>query len=252
MTSKNKSIFNIGILSAIPEELGLIVDNLQIIEKVKYGDLEIFKGIYEYDDQKIFVSAACSGWGKVCAARAATRIISEKINSEKIDFILFTGVAGAIKKDIKQGDVILSEELIQHDFDASPIYKKYVIPALKKSKLNPKKEIVHKFFNSFIREKNLGNLKKFGEIKKGLIATGDKFISDCDKETLSEKFPYLLAVEMEGAAFAQVASQEQIDWLVIRVVSDSADKSADLDFNNFLEKYRLYSWELISCFLRNY
>ena len=252
MTSKNKSIFNIGILSAIPEELGLIVDNLQIIEKVKYGDLEIFKGIYKYDDQKIFVSAACSGWGKVCAARAATRIISEKINSEKIDFILFTGVAGAIKKDIKQGDVILSEELIQHDFDASPIYKKYVIPALKKSKLNPKKEIVHKFFNSFIREKNLGNLKKFGEIKKGLIATGDKFISDCDKETLSEKFPYLLAVEMEGAAFAQVASQEQIDRLVIRVVSDSADKSADLDFNNFLEKYRLYSWELISCFLRNF
>ena len=57
---------------------------------------------------------------------------------------------------------------------------------------------------------------------------------------------------MEGAAFAQVASQEQIDWLVIRVVSDSADKSADLDFNNFLEKYRLYSWELISCFLRNF
>ena len=57
---------------------------------------------------------------------------------------------------------------------------------------------------------------------------------------------------MEGAAFAQVASQEQIDWLVIRVVSDSADKSADLDFNNFLEKYRLYSWELIISFLRNF
>ena len=155
MTYKKKSIFHIGILSAIPEELGLIIDNLKIIERVKYGDLQIFKGIYEDDHKKIFVYAACSGWGKVSAARAAVRIISEKRDSEKIDFILFTGVAGAVNKNTHQGDIILSEELIQHDFDASPIYKKYVIPALNKSKIYPKEKIINKFFSAFIKEKNL-------------------------------------------------------------------------------------------------
>ena len=32
---------------------------------------------------------------------------------------------------------------------------------------------------------------------------------------------------MEGAAFAQVAKQESIDWLVLRVISDSANEEAN-------------------------
>ena len=76
------------------------------------------------------------------------------------------------------------------------------------------------------------------------------FISDKRKlEQLSKEIPDLLAVEMEGAAFAQVAHQENIDWIVIRVISDDAGENAVEDFNEFINKYQFKSWELIKYLL---
>ena len=43
---------------------------------------------------------------------------------------------------------------------------------------------------------------------------------------------------MEGAAVAQVATQEQIPFVVIRVISDNANEESELDFNYFLEDYK--------------
>ncbi|MDC2974969.1 hypothetical protein OAX47_02100 [Prochlorococcus sp. AH-736-K09] len=42
---------------------------------------------------------------------------------------------------------------------------------------------------------------------------------------------------MEGAAVAQVAEQENIPWIILRVISDSADDSAADDFSRFILKY---------------
>ena len=76
------------------------------------------------------------------------------------------------------------------------------------------------------------------------------FISDKLKlNQLSKEIPNLLAVEMEGGAFAQVAEQEDLPWIVVRVISDEADDNASEDFNSFLEKYKYKSWELIHDFL---
>ena len=55
---------------------------------------------------------------------------------------------------------------------------------------------------------------------------------------------------MEGASVAQVAQQEGIPWLVIRVISDGADESADQNFIDFLEKYKNCSWYLIKALLK--
>ena len=94
--------------------------------------------------------------------------------------------------------------------------------------------------------------KKFGNIKKGLIATGDKFISD-EKviNELQNEIPNLDAIEMEGGAVAQVAEQEGVPWVIIRVISDSADSDSEMDFDRFLKDYVSSSWELIDCFLQD-
>ena len=245
---------HIGLLAAMPEELGQILDNIEIIETNNFGDLEIFSGIWiNQNKKKVLLTVAWSGWGKVSAARAATRLISNTFQNCKVDLVVFTGVAGAVNKKLKQWDVILSEAVIQHDMDARPLFNKFVIPAIGEAQIKVKDNLINYFYD--VLEKNIRNknLSKFKSIYKGLIATGDMFISKKEKlNQLSQEIPNLLAVEMEGGAFAQVAHQENIDWIVIRVISDGANDNAELEFKEFLEKYQYKSWELIRFFLDSF
>ena len=86
-----------------------------------------------------------------------------------------------------------------------------------------------------------------------MIATGDQFISNNSTlKELSNNLPGLSAIEMEGAAFAQVASQEKISWLVVRVISDNADDLAAQNFNQFLSEYKFESNNLLKVLIENY
>ena len=235
----------------MPEEIGLILDNLKNIKSKKFGDLEIFSGKYISDNFKeVFVTTAWSGWGKVSSARATTRLLSSNFHSKPVEIILFTGVAGAIDTKLNQWDIVLADSVIQHDMDARPLFDKYVIPAIKNKKIIPDNEFIDSIYLSFQKYLIQENDSKFGSIYKGLIGTGDMFISDIKKlNQLSSQIPGLSAVEMEGAAFAQVAHQENVNWLVIRVISDSANENASNDFNKFLKEYKLKSFDLIKHFL---
>ena len=240
---------HIGVLSAMPEEVGIILDNLKSITSSKFGDLELFTGKFVLDNSReILITTAWSGWGKVSAARATTRLLSSNFRNIPIDIAIFTGVAGAVDKKLKKWDVILADSLIQHDMDARPIFDKYVIPSLNNHKLRPDVELLNKLFNGLTEELRKQEFSNFGNLYKGLIATGDMFISDKEKiNELSQEILGLCAVEMEGAAFAQVALQEKVNWLVLRIISDEANENASNDFNKFLTQYKLKSFDLIKC-----
>ena len=247
-------LMHIGILCAMPQEIGKLLENLKILNERNFGDLKIISGQLsdENKEENILVSVAWSGWGKVSAARAATRLLSNPYSGKALDLILFTGVAGAADSSLKQWDVVIPNQLVQHDMDASPFFEKYVIPSLNQDKISAKEELVEWTCNILIDGLKKFNLDKFGFVKKGLIATGDKFIADKNSiDDLSANLPGLMAIEMEGAALAQVASQENIPWLIIRVVSDQADSSAPQSFKDFLKDYEKYSWFLIKILLQN-
>ncbi len=238
----------------MPEEIGKTLENLQNLSETKFGDLKLISGEWfqsKETTQPVYVTIAWSGWGKVSSARAATRIISSSYKGKCLDILFFTGVAGAISPDLKQWDVIIPDHLIQHDMDASPLFEKYQIPAFNKAKIDSNIDWINW---ARISLSNINNeLDKFGKIGFGLIATGDQFIT---KKTTVEKLrndlPDLKAVEMEGAAVAQVAVQEEIPWLIIRVISDEADHSSPQDFNDFIKDYQNYSWNLIKALLNNF
>ena len=235
----------------MPEEVGIMLQNLKSIKSSKFGDLELFSGKFTLDNsQEILITTAWSGWGKVSAARATTRLLTTELNSMPIDLAIFTGVAGAIDPNLKQWDIILANALIQHDMDARPIFDKYVIPALNKKKLTPNSELFKNQFEEFKKKLNKESLSKFGSLYEGLIATGDIFVSNQKKiNQLSKEIDGVSAVEMEGAAFAQVAAQEKVDWLVLRIISDEANENASNDFNEFLNQYKTNSYDLIKCFI---
>ena len=232
----------------MPEEIGNTLQNLKEINISEYGDLKIYSGELKNNQSsydKVFISLAWSGWGKVSAARAITRILNSE---KKIDFILFTGVAGAANSKLNQWDVLISEEVIQHDMDASPIFDRFVLPPLKKAKLKPNKKLKNWILNTLKRNSKKGLLKNFGNISTGLIATGDSFITDKDKiDSLIQDIPGLQAIEMEGA---EVAEQENIPWVIIRIISDSADSKAADDFDQFIKIYARSSWEILESIFR--
>ena len=137
--------------------------------------------------------------------------------------------------------------------DARPLFKKHVIPALKKSRINAMQNWVQ-WATEVLRESiSKKEIKPFKKVSNGLIATGDKFIADKNViDNLCKELPGLFAVEMEGAAVAQVAHQERIPWLIVRVISDGADNNADQTFNEFLIDYQKFSWNLIYALLKRY
>ena len=246
---------HIGILCAMPEEVGSSLDNL-INKKINvFGDLTIYSGIWNNPLKKetpIYVSIAWSGWGKVSSARAATRIIQNKYKDESINQLFFIGVAGAIDPKLNQRDIIIANKLFQHDMDASPIFHKYVIPALNKEFIEADIELFKWTYETLSQAKSEGNLKDFGDIYAGQIATGDKFVNDQKlAELLKFDFPDLLGVEMEGGAVAQVCYQEKIPCQIVRVVSDNANNSSDQDFNEFLKAYEKNSSKLVKILIDN-
>ena len=240
----------------MPEEIGSSIENLTNVSKTKYGDLEIISGTWcgnSKTNNNLYVSFAWSGWGKVSAARAATRIIGFDFNNFPIEFLIFTGVAGAVNRNLKQWDIVIASELIQHDMDARPLFDKYVIPSLNEKIIKANKKLLD-FTYKTISEGLKNNLHEiFGSVYKGLIGTGDQFISN---KELANKLSYdireLLAVEMEGAAVAQVAIQENIPCQIIRVISDEADSSSPSDFKQFMEEYINSAAKLVKILLDNF
>jgi len=240
----------------MPEEIGSSIENLSNVSKTKYGDLEIISGTWcgnSKTNNNLYVSFAWSGWGKVSAARAATRIIGFDFNNFPIEFLIFTGVAGAVNRNLKQWDIVIASKLIQHDMDARPLFDKYVIPSLNEKIIKANKKLLD-FTYKTISEGLKNNLhENFGSVYKGLIGTGDQFISEKElANKLSDDIRELLAVEMEGAAVAQVAIQENIPCQIIRVISDEADSSSPSDFKQFMEEYINSAAKLVKILLDNF
>ena len=247
---------HIGLLCAMPEEIGSTIGNLKNTSETYWGDLKIISGEWfesRASSPSIYLSVAWSGWGKVSSARAATRLLGTSFKGRGIDLLLFTGVAGSASSKLKQWDIILPSELVQYDMDARPLFRKYEIPALNQERIDSIKKWTEWASDSLNDAISKNILKNFRNVKTGLIATGDKFISEESLiEKLSKELPGLCAVEMEGAAVAQVSVQEKVPWLIVRVISDEADKSAGQTFSNFLKDYEKYSWHLIETLLKNY
>ena len=236
---------HIALLGAMPEEIGSDLSHLKDLSCSEHGDLKIHRGSW---GDNVRLSLAWSGWGKVSAARAATRLLA---SNPSIDLLLFTGVAGAADPALRQWDVVLADAVVQHDMDARPLFPRFTLPALNQDQLRPQPIWFHWAKTALQEAHGASELDGFARPRSGLIATGDRFIGDpVVLQTLRDALPNLLAVEMEGAAVAQVAEQEGVPWLVLRVISDGADEAAAQSFEDFVKRYEEKAWRLIEALLQ--
>ena len=125
-------------------------------------------------------------------------------------------LGGAADPTLRQWDVVLANAVVQHDMDARPMFHRFTVPALKKDQLQPQPAWFNWADTALREAHSAGELNGFAQPSSGLIATGDRFISDpAVLQALRDALPNLRAVEMEGAAVAQVAEQESVPWLVL-------------------------------------
>ena len=242
---------HIGLLGAMPEEIGTAREHLQNLDQASYGDLSVCHGLWTAGEgDPVLISLAWSGWGKVSAARAATRLLASAASDTPIDLLVFTGVAGAADAALEQWDVLLANAVVQHDMDARPLCPRFSLPALQRDKLVPQLSWLNWAATALAAAHAQGNLTGFGKLDQGLIGTGDQFIGEATRlNELRTALPGLKAVEMEGASMAQVAEQEGVPWLVLRVISDGADESAAQSFSDFVQTYDKRAWQLIEALL---
>lgn len=225
----------IAILSAMQEEIQALLHQLQNVSTIEKGKRTYYTGTLFHKK----VVLVFSRWGKVAAAATTTQLI----NDFDLDEIIFTGVAGAISNQLNIGDVVIGKNLFQHDLNASPFYKKFEIPILKKRSLetkNPEKLIAAtQLFLSNYHQYILKNDAKLFEITQpklvlGDIASGDQFISSLKKiAKLNKQLPSAICVEMEGAAVAQICYEYNMPFSILRIISDKANDNANIDFSKF-------------------
>lgn len=226
----------IGIMGAMNNEVSELRNLLELESTEIIGSREYHLGTL----QGVSVVLVFSRWGKVASSSTASTLIT-KFGVKKI---IFTGVAGGVAKQVNIGDVIISEKLYQHDMDARPLFSLHTIPLTERSFFEPCPELKalaeqsaqdclnsHEFKKTF---QNFGILNP--KVISGIIASGDQFINSSEKaQQLLEDQNALSAVEMEGAAVAQVCAEHDTPFIIIRIVSDKADEKAQINFMDFIE-----------------
>lgn len=221
------------------QELRLIEDRLHQPIAHEAGGRRFVSGTLSGVD----VVTAISGYGKVGAAATVTTALDTFAPSH----VVFGGVAGGIGQGVDIGDVVVADRLIQHDLDASPIFDRFVVPSLGVAEVAADPVLTdglasaaRAYIDGAFREGTAQQEKPpfeaaDSQVHVGLIASGDQFIDHvAQARALLSDLPQLLAVEMEGAAVAQVCAERSVPFGVFRSISDRADQNADVDFMAFI------------------
>lgn len=209
-----------GIIGAMAVEIEDLKKNMSIKRTVNISGIEYTCG----DLFGVLCVVAVCGVGKVAAAICTqTMILTFSPYA-----IINIGVAGSGANNIKLLDIVLSDNVVQHDMDTSPLGDpKGMISGIDIINIPADKNLV-KLASSSLNELAIK------EFHVGTIASGDKFISSKELvKDINSNFG-ALAVEMEGAAVGHVCYLNHVPFLVIRAISDNANEKASLNYEQFL------------------
>lgn len=210
----------IGIIGAMEEEIVALKEKMNITEEKNMVGLTFYVGTFAGKNLVLVKS----GIGKVNAAICAQALI-DRFDVEKI---IFTGVAGSLSEELHVGDIVLSEDAVEHDMDASPLGDPIgTIPRMGIANFPADKDLISLALES-AKEMNAEY-----RVLTGRVASGDQFI--CTEEAKNKIRTTVggMCAEMEGAAVAHTCYLNHIPFLIIRAISDGAGEDAGLSFEEF-------------------
>lgn len=172
---------DIGIVSALPIELGAFLDRCERVNRYKGGGF-VFRG-GRYDGIRIAIVEAGLGFVR---ARTATQAL---IDGHSPAWLLSCGFSGALLPQMKTGHVIMADEIVdQHGNDLK----------------------LH--LNAVSDEPN--------GLYVGRLLTADAMVRTIEEKQQLAESHSAIAVDMESLAVAQVAHDAKTRFMAIRVISD--------------------------------
>lgn len=230
----------IGIMTAMPQEAERLAASLKREREHVHGGRTYFCGTLE-DTPVVLVYSRI---GKVAAAATAQHLI----DVHRVSSIVFTGVAGGLAPGLSVGDVVVADRLWQHDMDASPLFPRFEVPLYGRARFDTDgalsarvAQAARQVLADASATLGVDAVAEFAlhapTLHAGLILSGDRFVAtSAESAALRQALPEALAVEMEGAAVAQVCHDWALPFAALRTVSDRADDSAHVDFMRFIDQ----------------
>lgn len=226
-------VARIGIIGAMDEEVDLLKKNANITNITKIAEMEFCEAIL---NNKNVVIVKC-GMGKVNAGICAHTLINI-FNCKKI---INTGVAGSLDDKLNIGDIVVSVDAVQHDYDVTEIgFKKGEIPYTGLYAF-PADENMRAVAKEVLNKSDL-NIKYY----EGRICSGDQFISTMDEKNAITSYFGGLCAEMEGAAIAQTCYLNKTPYLIIRAISDKNEEAEQIEYEIFKEAAAKNSATIVS------
>lgn len=205
----------IGIIAAMPVEAELLLSRFAECEQERCGDIVFFSGTLKNS----FVCLAVSGVGKVNAAMCAQAMIDRY----RVGVVFNCGVAGGLAGAVSRGGVVIADGLVQYDVDTTALGD----PKGLVSTVN----VVTFPVNELISARCAARAEQLGyPAKRGVVASGDRFLNDGRKvREIAADFG-AKAFEMEAAAIAQVCLRNRVEFVAVKAISDYADEAGAEDF----------------------
>jgi len=210
----------LGIIGAMEIEVARLKESMEGVSVERRAGMDFCSGTL----------AGCpavvvrSGVGKVNAAICAQILVDDY----HVDRIVNTGIAGSLRAEIDIGDIVVSVDALQHDMDATGFgYAPGVIPQMDCSVFQADERLID------LAKECCARVNPDIRVFAGRVVSGDQFISDKEKKRQLIAGFDGYCTEMEGAAIAQAAYLNGVPFLIIRAISDKADDSARMSYDEF-------------------
>lgn len=212
----------IGIIGAMAEEVAAIKEYMKIKDTKNFLDCTFYQGTIENKE----VVLLQGGIGKVNAAICTTILLT----NYKIDMVINIGSAGGLDHQQEVGDIVISEEVCQYDFDITAFANRVLgeVPGLP-PRIKADEHLVAKAKTA---------LSKLDlNYEAGLIVSGDKFVADQRTANfIKEHFKDAKCCEMEAAAVGQTCYKFNTKFIITRSLSDVFGKGdSTVQFDEYLK-----------------
>ena len=235
--TKAESFVKTGIIGAMDEEVDSLKKAVSDAKTTIIGSMEFCEGML--DGQSVVI-VKC-GVGKVNAA-ICTQVL---VGHFRATPVINTGIAGSLNNDLNIGDIVISNDVVHHDVEATVWgYAPGQIPGMEVAHFPGDEDL------AVLAERICAEVNPDIRAMRGRVASGDQFISDnAAKQRIIETFGADCA-EMEGAAIAQVCYLNRVPFVILRTISDKADGSAVADNTHFTEEVIARNDKLVRAMMR--